>query len=346
MFLTDNAWFPSFSPFKKHPKDLPNKFDLLSQSFDESLLRRIKALNPPSVTLSWLSQAVEFLCFAHAQADALISSLKVSSYDESLSSYLDNCLKVLDVCNSVLVQIERLKQRRLRVNFLPQLLASDLAKAKDFLSRWEIYDSSSSFQVKKRGFQRDVHDLVRDLAISLDNPPREKKTTTDGRLVRRTIHAVGLLTVFVADASISMLTGSTGLVEVVRAIPAEFAWADSFNELASTVSTQLKQRKDRDKIKGYFGEIDEVESRIIEVNDLIDSDDKEKLSGTVKELEKVAGSFSEELERFSNGVNGMFNRILSSRNGILDGMRLGQQKQKDEAKTIPKIFPVNANGKV
>ncbi|GLT77109.1 hypothetical protein SLA2020_487240 [Shorea laevis] len=346
MFLTEKAWFPSLSPFKKHSKDIPNKFDLLSQSFDESLLRRIKALNPPSVTLSWLAQAVEFLCFAHAQADALISSLKVSSFDESLSSYLDNCLKVLDVCNSVLAQIERLKQRRLRVNFLLQLLASDLAKAKDFLSRSEIYNSSSSFQVKKRGFQRDVDDLVRDLAISLDNPPPEKKTTTDGRLVRRTIHAVGLITVFVADASISMLTGSTGLVEV-RAIPAEFPWADSFNELASTVSTQLKQRKGGgDKIKGYFGEIDEVESRIIEVQDVIDSDDKEKLSGTVKELEKVAGSFSEELEHFSNGVNGMFNRILSSRNGILDGMRLGQQKQKTEAKTIPKTFPVNAGGEM
>ncbi|GLT91685.1 hypothetical protein SLE2022_095610 [Rubroshorea leprosula] len=305
MFLTENARFPSFLLFNSHSKDVPNNFDRLSQSFDESLLRGIKALNPPSVSPS----------------------------DESFSCYLDDCLRVLDVCNSALAQIERLKHRRLRINFLIQLLGSDLVKARDFLSKLEITNNSSSLQVKKRGFEVDVEDLVRGLARGLDNAPREKKTSTDGRLLRRTIHAVGLVTVLVVDVSISMLYGSTGLVEV-RAIPAEFPWADSFNELASTVSTQLKQRLSGDKGKGYFREINEVESRIKELHDVIDSDDREKLDGTVKELEKVAASFSEQLEKLSDGVNVMFNRVLCSRNGILDGMRLGHEKQKQNSKNV------------
>ncbi|GLT34565.1 hypothetical protein SLA2020_090730 [Shorea laevis] len=125
MFLTENARFPSFLLFNSHSKDVPNNFDGLSQSFDESLLRGIKALTPPSVSLSWLSQAVDFLCFAHAQADTLISNLKVSPSDESFSCYLDDCLRVLDVCNSALAQIERLKHRRLRINFLIQLLGQE-----------------------------------------------------------------------------------------------------------------------------------------------------------------------------------------------------------------------------
>ncbi|KAJ6720750.1 hypothetical protein OIU85_023916 [Salix viminalis] len=296
MFRTETSIFPSFfDPFndtkkKKNKKDVAHmKLDLFSHSFDESLLRRLKTLanssstSQPSVAinLSWLSSALDFLSFAHEEAINLLSSLNL---DNSVDLYLDNSVKILDLCNSISSEIERFRNRRLVLSFALLVLNNGsvdpekLARARVSLSDWEI--------------------------------PRGK-ISADERFVRRTIKAVGLVTVFVAGVVVTALRGSSGLAVAVRA-PPEFLWAESFNSLCASVSTRP------DKKRYLLDELDEIEARIKEVSGVMDGgsgENGERPSSAVKEMEMVTGRLGEGLERLGNGVNEIFNSVLRTRDG-------------------------------
>ncbi|KAE8022962.1 hypothetical protein FH972_008722 [Carpinus fangiana] len=335
MFLTQVPRFPSFP--KKHSLP-PVCYDVVARSFDDAILRRLKALNQPAsapIGLSWLSLAIDFLSFAHTEARTLLSNLHLSpDSDDSLAGYLDGALKLLDLCNSITSLIERLRLRRLSINFVLQLLApSDsgfpapekLRRARDSLSDWE----KPSVGLEKRGFRSSPEDLIRDLAAGLGDAPRGKISSAD-KLLRRTIHALGLLTVFFGGVLVSALYGSPKMAAV--RVPAEFSWADSFNALESSVSTELTRRF-------LVKELDDVGTRTREVREAIDGmaeaeEDKgrERLNGAVGELKIATEVFSEGLDRLSNGVNGMFQTVLCSRGGVIENVRVGQRKEKQPPK--------------
>lgn len=325
MFQVGVSRFSAFSPFSGSRNcSLPNNFELLSCSFDDALIRRLKALNPPSLTLSWLSLAVDFLSTIHAEVRSLISNLKPSASDDSLACFLDDSVKLLDVCNSISSEIERLRQRRLLINFVIHLLdfsgegpaPEKLKKARDSLADW----ANCPRGFTKRRFENDVKVLIHDLARGLGNAPRGKISSVE-RLVRRTVYTVGAMTVFFAGVVVFSLYGLPDLVAIQ--IPAEFAWADSFAELQTTISEKIKGSK--------IGELNGVETRIRTVCDAVDDvargdpekDKKERLKDAVKELATAAKTFSEGLDGLHNGVNGMFHTVLGARNDMLDSYRVG-----------------------
>jgi hypothetical protein len=335
MFLTEIPRFHSLP--KKHSLP-PVRYDVFARSFDNAILRRLTALNPPASTpigLSWLSLALDFLSFAHTEARTLLSNLHLSpDSDNSLAGYLDGALKLLDLCNSISSLIERLRLRRLSLNFVLHLLApSDsgfpapekLRRARDLLSDSE----KPSLDLDKRGFRSNPEDLIRDLALGLGDAPRGKISSAD-KLLRRTIHALGVLTVFFAGILVSVLYGSPRIAAVQ--VPAEFSWADSFNALEGAVSTELTRRF-------LVKELDDVGTRTREMREVIDDlagldEDKgrERLNTAVGELKRATEVFSEGLDRLSNGVNGMFQTVLCSRNGMLENVRVGQRKEKQSPK--------------
>lgn len=116
-------------------------------------------------------------------------------------------------------------------------------------------------------------------------------------------------------------------------VPAELSWAESLNELESDLSAELKRRfggeKDK-KQKGLLEELVDVGTRVREVCEVIDDlagvaveeeEEKKRLNDVVKALERATGSFSDGLERLSNGVNEMFNGVLCNRNHMLEKVR-------------------------
>ncbi|RVW59688.1 UPF0496 protein 4 [Vitis vinifera] len=252
MFQVGVSRFSAFSPFSGSRNcSLPNNFELLSCSFDDALIRRLKALNPPSLTLSWLSLAVDFLSTIHAEVRSLISNLKPSASDDSLACFLDDSVKLLDVCNSISSEIERLRQRRLLINFVIHLL--------DFSG--EGFDPRSRARAWKCA-------AWQDLQRGETRPPDGLHRRGDDGVLRR---SCGLLSVRTSRS---------------RCHPnsAEFAWADSFAELQTTISEKIKGSK--------IGELNGVETRIRTVCDAVDDvargdpekDKKERLKDAVKEL--------------------------------------------------------------
>lgn len=324
MFLTEKPNYPSsFDSFNKQKK---KEFDLISQSFDESILRRLNALcnSHSSVTInfSWLSSALAFLSFTHNQAITLLSNPKLT---DSLNFYLDDSVKLLDICNSIASEIERLRHRRLLLKLALHLFnnnnnsedAEKLRRARASLTDWDNNLKGPRYESSKN-----LEHLVIDLAFMLKEVPRGK-ISSDERIVRRTIHSVGLVTVFVAGVVVAALRGSTELGVAVRA-PSEFLWADSFNILNSAISAESGKKRH------LLEELDDVEARLREVIGVMDDAGGEKggsLNGAVKELERVTETLGEGLERLSNGVNEVFNTVMSSRKEMLERMRVGQQKQ-------------------
>lgn len=327
MFLTEKPNYPSFFDSFNKEKKKKKEFDLISQSFDESILRRLNTLcnSHSSVTInfSWLSLALAFLSFTHNQAITLLSNPKLT---DSSNFYLDDSVKLLDICNSIASETERLRHRRLLLKFALHLFnnnsedAEKLRRARASLTDWDNnlkgyrYDSS-----------KNLEHLVIDLAFMLKEVPRGK-ISSDERIVRRTIHSVGLVTVFVAGVVVAALRGSTELGVAVRA-PSEFLWADSFNLLNSAISAELTRPG---KKRHLLEELDDVEARLREVIGVMDDAGGERggsLNGAVKELERVTETLGEGLERLSNGVNEVFNTVMSSRKEMVERMRVGQQKQ-------------------
>ncbi|KAF5750015.1 UPF0496 protein 4 [Tripterygium wilfordii] len=347
MYLTEISNFPSsFSLFKKTKAKTgaDGGFDFISRSFDESLLRRLKTLDPPAISLSWLSKAVDFLSFVHSEAKTLVSRLEVASFDESLALYLEDSAKVLDLCNFISSEIERIRHRRLSIGFAIHLLTTSesgrnlekLRRARDLLSG--SVNGVGYPEVKKRRFgigSDGIKDLVKELALRLERPPRGKISSAN-RLVRRTIYAVGLVTVFVAGAVVAALHRSTELISV-RA-PSDFSWADSVNGLEAAISTELSRRfADKNEKKAHFSELDDVERQLKELSDVIDDvtggesvenkNKEESFDGVVKKLERVTEVLIEGLDGLSNGVNGLFNTVLSHRNGMLGKWRVDIEKK-------------------
>ena len=229
-------------------------------------------------------------------------------------------MKILDVCNSIFSEIERLRQRRLLISFVIHLLdfsgdgpaPEKLRKARDSLAGW----GNSPRGFTKRRFEKDVDVLIRDMALGLGGAPRGKISSVE-RLIHRTVYAVGAMTVFFAGVVAFSLYGHRDLVTVQ--IPTEFAWADSFTELQTTISEKIKGSK--------IEEINGVETRVRTVCEAIDDEEndkkEERLKDAVKELETATKTFSAGLDGLHNGVNGMFQTVLGARNEILDSYRVG-----------------------
>ncbi|KAJ4974521.1 hypothetical protein NE237_007695 [Protea cynaroides] len=323
MFLTEYARrIPPFSHrhlagkrFTPSTKNL----DLISQSFDEKLIRGLKTLNPPSVNLSWLSLAIDFLSSIHAEAESLVSDLKLSSSDNSLASYLDDSIKLLDLCNSIVSEIERFRQGRLllvlgiqRLRRGQDLESEELCRVRDSLSDW-----GNRSQVLKTRMLQSPRALIEDLSRGLGNPPLGKITTV-GKVVERTIYTVGAVTLLIGAIMVAVLTKSPETIQV--RVPAEFSWADSFGQIERRFQSGREPLRsvELDNVKACVGSVCDVIDNVVAGGEgVISEGNKVKLEKAVTELETVTVTLTEGLDRSLDGVNKLFRTVLNTRNSLL-----------------------------
>ncbi|KAL5983116.1 hypothetical protein ACLOJK_017197 [Asimina triloba] len=312
------------------PSKTPN---LISKSFDENLLRRLDMLDPPSVAYSWLSRAVDLLSSTHAEAESLISDLTASAPEKSLPSFLDDSIKVLDVCNSITAEIERLRQGRLLIHLVLHLLRSggpdrevpapeSLSKARDLLAE---HGKSTPLGKKSLTLESSAA-LIRDLARATGAPQRGKIHAAE-KALRHVIYAAGAVTVFLAGAIVAILAGLPDVV--VLPVPSEFLWSEKFNAIQVVVSGEIRKRFSGDG-KRHAEEREAVEAALRRAADVIAAEgetDAERLRNAVKDLETATKDCSDGLDRLADGMNGFFRAVLCTRNTVLKKFRVDQRKQ-------------------
>ncbi|KAI3730419.1 hypothetical protein L1987_61589 [Smallanthus sonchifolius] len=329
MFLVDKTHLTS--PFKliaKKPSPIPKGYQVAARSFDEKVNFHLKTLIPPSdssiISLNWMSKAVSFLSTVHFDAQEQISNLRSESeYYQDL--YMNYSQKVLDLSNLISSAVQQLVERRLLLNLSIRLLNSSgqipstekLKKAKDALIR----SVNKTQEISKEKAQR-AKDLLEELTFAVNSLPIGK-TSSARDLIRRTLHGLGALTVFVAGVLVSALYRQSDLVEV--RVPTEFLWADSVNGVQKQISDLIKPKQ----ASNWLLEVEDTANRALAVCDVLDEvvvgGDKHgvRLEESVKELGKAVAKFSDGVDVLTNGVNGLFSRVLKTRNGVLDGVRKG-----------------------
>ncbi|KAF3322295.1 protein BPS1 [Carex littledalei] len=96
-------------------------------------------LSPPPNSLSHFSDSISRLA-------ATMSSISTPT-DSSRDSHLDSTIALLNMCNTVLAQIEQLRLRCLRLKFahplLSSLISDHLSCARKALSEWEMWSSDN-----------------------------------------------------------------------------------------------------------------------------------------------------------------------------------------------------------
>ncbi|OVA12120.1 Protein BYPASS-related [Macleaya cordata] len=349
MYPTNISNFPSLTPFRLARKQSPAKnLDLISRSFDENLLTRLKPLiftaKKPKITLSFLSLAVDILSSTHREAETLFSELKSSfNLEDPLNLYLDDSIKLLDICNSISSEIEHFQKNRLLINFVLNLLdfsdqdrqipgPEKLRRAKNSLSDWMNYTAG----FKKPNLQN-AEILIGNLAVRLEDPPRGMISNVK-KLIHRIIYAVAAVTVLITRVVVSALTGSP--MDTRVRVPSEFIWAETFNGLESTLFNHTRNLC-TDENRRFIDDLDDVDSRVRSVYDVIDNlagmdhfvvgssgvheGGKERLLKAVKELKMEMTAFSDGLDRLFNGVNVLFDSVLCARESLLEKFRVGMK---------------------
>ncbi|XP_071729212.1 protein BPS1, chloroplastic-like [Rutidosis leptorrhynchoides] len=335
MFLVEKATITShFKSITKKPSLIPKSYQQASRSFDEQVIFHLKTLAPATdssfISLSWMSKAVAFLSTIHAESLDQISSLRSESECFQVL-YMDYSIKLLDLCNLISSAVQQLTERRMLMNLSLRLMNSSgqitsgqipvpekLIKAKDALIR-SVRHSEETTPEK---YQR-AKDLIGELISGINSFPIVK--VTNGRdLIKRTLHGLGILTVFISSVLVCIVYGQSDLVEY--RVPAEFLWSDSVNNVQKQMFNLIKS-------KSKLLELEDTASRVVPFCDLLDEasvldgdggeERRVRFVNGVREFGKVVTKYSNGVDELTNGVNGLFSSVLKTRNGVLDGVRKG-----------------------
>ncbi|XP_030524412.1 protein BPS1, chloroplastic-like [Rhodamnia argentea] len=315
---------------KKGAKLTAEELDSISSSFDESLHSRLWGLSPASASLPWLSSAVDVLTVAHSAVKSLIYELKSDGGDCLLSWYLDNSVKVLDVCNCISSDIEWLCLRHLNRRITIELLRSEgnpseeeIHQARDLLADSE--GEGGSGYVKPAA---DIEELIRDLATGIGKPALLGEDTPVDGVVQRAVQAVGFVTAFVAGVIASALRSSSGAVFCV-CVPEGFPWGDSIRAIESTVIMESSRGEERDRKTRVLKELDDVGAHTRQVheaiNEVVASGGSGENIGRLREaavgLEQANEAMLEGLYRLRDGMNELFLTVVRIRKKMVDDFR-------------------------
>ncbi|KAL3719779.1 hypothetical protein ACJRO7_004715 [Eucalyptus globulus] len=313
---------------KKGAKLTVEELESISSSFDESILSSLCGLSPASASLPWLFSAINVLTTAHSAVRSLIYELKPDGGDSLLSWYLDNSLKVLDVCNRMSSKIERLCLHHLDRRMMMNLLGSrgnpskeDIHQARDLLA-----DSEGEGMA-------DIEELIRDLATSIVTSAMRRKDLPVDRVARRAVQAVNFLTAFIAGVIYSAMCSSSRAIACVY-VPEEFPWGDSIRAIESTIVVELRHGEETDKKTRVLEELNDVEARgrhVLEaIDEVVASGGDGEVVGRLREaavgLEKATERIMKGLYHLKDGVNELFLTVTRIRNEMVNEFRLSLWK--------------------
>uniref|UniRef100_A0A1D1XIW9 UPF0496 protein 4 n=1 Tax=Anthurium amnicola TaxID=1678845 RepID=A0A1D1XIW9_9ARAE len=312
--------FPSRKPSSPEP------LSLLFHTFEGSVLGHLRSLvlapagdGRPAVSFSYLSRAVDVLSSIHVLSDALVSDPSLAGSDDpALASYVASTISLLDVCNAVSAEVERLRRGRLLLLFAAHLLSpgaspDKIRRARDSIREWR--GSAPRPRISSAA------DLVRDLARR--GAPARGKMSALGRA----IYAVEDASALIAGALVASLGGEVDLAERAKVPGERFAWGEAFDELRVALSGEIRGR-----CAGEAADVEASVRRLVEIMDDPAGDGGEKaeerLREAVKEVEDAAEELSVGLDGLGGAVNALFRTVLGSRNTALRSFRLPPNKCK------------------
>ncbi|KAG8391866.1 hypothetical protein BUALT_Bualt01G0231500 [Buddleja alternifolia] len=324
--------FPSFgNPFRmisRKGSNLSPKLHALLNTFEETLAGRIKKLKPAGkedvLRLSWMRSAMESLCGIHSDIKTLITALElpVCDWDDKwIDVYLDNSVKLLDICIAFSSEISRMKQGHLFLQCVLHNLSGDsskqLVRARSSLDGWKQHIASKNPRLDNCFAAMDG------LAQTLDLP--KIKNSAKGKVLMRAMYGVKAVTLLVCSIFAAGFSGSAKKM-MDRHVPETCLWAEAFVDLQTFVNTEIRSLYSSGRVT-VLKELEAVDTGVKKlypiVQDGVDPVEAEELKNSTTDLEKSAENFSGGLDQLAKEVDNFFQIVLSGRDALLCNLRVG-----------------------
>ncbi|GAA0150593.1 hypothetical protein LIER_09507 [Lithospermum erythrorhizon] len=294
-------------------------------SFEATMSERLESLKPKDMedilSLSWMISAAKSLSAIHTDVKALITSLElpVSDWDEKwIDIYLDNSVKLLDVCIAFSSEISRLNHGHLflqcSLHNLDCATPVQFTKARSSLDGWKQHVSSKNPRLEKCSSTLD------NLIDTLDLP--KIKNSSKGKVLMRAMYGVRLVTGFICGVLAAAFSRSADKLSDFKP-PETCLWADTFTNLQAVVHGQIRNVHSSGKVAS-LKECDLVHTSVMKLYPLsLNEDDPEAMRISITDLRQRADMLSQGLDLLAKEVDGFFQIILTGRDALLGNLRVG-----------------------
>ncbi|KAL2469026.1 Protein BYPASS related [Forsythia ovata] len=324
-------FLPFGNPFRMIlPKSsyLSPKLIALLNTFEETLTERLKKLKPRDredvLSLSWMRFAIESLCGIHTDIKTLITALElpVCDWDDKwIDVYLDNSVKLLDICIAFTSEISRLNQGRLFLQLALHNLGGDSSKksvrALSSLDGWRQHISSKNPRLDN------CFSIMDSLTQTLDLP--KIKNSAKGKVLMRAMYGVKVVTISLCSIFAAAFSGSAKKLMDLQA-PNTCLWAEAFADLQTFVNTEIRSTCSSGRVTA-LKELEAVDASAKKlfpiVQNEVDPIEAEMLQNPRSDLGKSEEKLSQGLDLLAKEVDNFFNIILTGRDALLGNLRIG-----------------------
>ncbi|CAA0820755.1 Unknown protein [Striga hermonthica] len=312
----------------KEPRLSPKLLSLLN-NFEETLSSRIKKLKPSSkedvLRLSWMSCAVESLCEIHTDVKTLITALELPICDwedKWVDVYLDNSVKLLDICIAFTSEISRLKQGHLYLQLAVHNLCDD-ACSKQFPRALSSLDGWKKHVGLKNPRLDKCFAMMDGLAQKLDLP--KIKNSAKGKILMRAMYGVKAVTLLICSIFAAAFSGSAKKLMDLK-INESFLWAETFADLQFFVNTEIRSLYSSGRVT-VLKELEEIDNGVKKLYPIVGEDvgpvQTEKLHELRPNFGKSVENLSVGLDLLGKEVDRFFQIVLTGRDALLSNLRMG-----------------------
>lgn len=326
-------FFPFGNPFRMIlPKGsyLSPRLLALLNNFEETLAERLRKLKPNDkedvLSLPWMRYAMELLCETHADIKTLITALElpVCDWDEKwIDVYLDNSVKLLDICIAFTSEISRLNQGHLFLQCVLHNLGStstpsnQFIRARSSLHSWRQHISSKNPRLES------CFTILDNLTESLNLP--KVKSSSKGKVLMQAMYGVKVQTVFICSIFAAALSGSAKKLTDIQ-VPETRLWADAFTDLQVFINSEVRDIFSSGRVT-VVKELEAVDVSVKKLYPMIEDGvgpvEANAFQNYISDLDKRANKLALGLDVLTKEVDGFFNIVLSGRDALLCNLRVG-----------------------
>ncbi|KAK1297307.1 UPF0496 protein 4 [Acorus calamus] len=334
--------FPFGNPFRMiFPKVSylsPRLLSLLN-SFEETLTERLKRLKPKDscdvISLSWLRCAMESLSETHNDIKILITDLQfpVSDWEDKwMDMYLDNSVKLLDICIAFSSELSQLDQGQLLLQYVLHILdfssgspsSEQLIQARASLDDWKLQKNHS-----RSPKLENCSSILQGLHSSLHMV--KSRNSAKGKVLMRAMFGVKVQTIFVCSTFIAAILSSPKMLMDLD-VPDKFLWSKVFNDLQVTINGEIRKLLLSGRVVTLkeLEEVDKCADKVYALTDGAGHDEIDLLQKSVSELGESAEKLSSGLDLLSKQVGIFFQIVLTGRDALLSNLRVSDIKQDND----------------
>lgn len=300
----------------------------LLNNFEETLAERLRKLKPKDkeeiLSLSWMGFAMELLCETHADIKTLITALELPVYDwddKWIDVYLDNSVKLLDICIAFTSEISRLNQGHLLLQCVLHNLGS--THSKQFVRACSSLDSWRQHISLKNPRLENCFSVLDNLTETLNLP--KVKNSAKGKVLMRAMLGVKVQTVFVCSIFASTFSGSAKKLIDLQ-IPESCSWGEAFIDLQGFINGEIRTIFSSGRVT-VLKELEAVDLSVKKLYPIVQNGlgpvEAETFGDYVIDLERRADKLSKGLDILTKEVDGFFQMVMTGRDALLCNLRVG-----------------------